>query len=246
MKKRTSYQRSLHHRGKEVSLTIVRQRRKTLAIHVFPGNRPIELRAPLKCPWYEIETFLTSRQDWIIRSLDELAEEPNEPEVLYRPGELHFYLGETYPLALSKGRAKVALVDGKLLVSCAAPGDPAVVRKQIEKFYRQNSLAVFTKRMDVCLRRFPLEVTPSGLRVRKMRSRWGSCSANGWLCFNTLLVQKPVSVIDFVITHELCHLVHFGHNRPFYKLMDEAMPDWRNVEKQLLRTAVEPCQLELF
>ena len=229
-----------------VQLSIIRQRRKTLAIHVFPGDRPVEFRVPMKCPWREIESFLVSRTSWIFESMQELAKEPPQPAVTYESGELHFFLGKAHALNLQQGRGKVERLNGQLNVRCLDPSDGSMVRAQLEKFYKKESLPVFESRLDLCIKRFPLAVEPVGLRVRKMKARWGSCTRAGELCLNTLLVQNPAWVIDFVITHELCHLRHFSHNKAFYGLLDRAMPDWREAEKALGRNLSSPYQFQLF
>ena len=74
---------------------------------------------------------------------------------------------------------------------------------------------------------------PEKFHIRKMKARWGSCSSQGELCFNSLLMQKDEALIDLVIVHELCHLRHFNHNRAFYKLLGNVLPDWQEREKML-------------
>ncbi len=228
-----SYRRTLSFHNRQIDLDIIRQRRKSLAIHVFPGNKPVELRVPLKCSWLEIDAFLTARTEWTFKALEELASEPRELEIEYTQDSTHFYLGEIYPLSLSEGKGRVRIEDGKLLVRCLDPCDPLRVRTQLDRFYRKQSLPVFCRQLAVCTQTFPAQVKPSVLRVRKMRSRWGSCSHDGEMCLNTLLVRHDIKAINFVITHELCHLVHFHHSRAFYRLLDQAMPAWREAEKLL-------------
>lgn len=217
-----------------------------MAIHVFPGSRSVEFRVPMKCPWIEIESFLALRKDWIIESLEQFENEPPEPRVTYDAGTLHSFLGEQYLLVLKQGQGKAVITDSQLNVRCRDPNDSKMVRLQLEKFYKKESLPIFEARLDICMRLFPVAVEPSGLRVRKMKARWGSCSRSGELCLNTLLVQKPARAIDFVIMHELCHLRHFAHNRDFYALMDRSLPDWREAEKLLSTKPVNPFQLGLF
>ncbi len=238
--------RLLYFQDKVVQLSIIRQRRKTLAIHVFPGDKPVEFRVPMKCPWREIDGFLASRTSWIFESMQELAKEPPPPTVTYTSGELHFFLGEAHALQLQQGRGTVERVNARLKVRCQDPRDQSMVRAQLEKFYKKESLPVFESRLDLCVKRFPVAVEPAGLRVRKMKARWGSCTKSGELCLNTLLVQNSVRVIDFVIMHELCHLRHFSHNRAFYELLDRAMADWRESEEALGKNLAHPCQFQLF
>lgn len=225
------YHRDIRHLDHQIQLQIIRAKRKSLAIHVFPGERPAEVRVPLKCPWFEIDQFIESRLDWLVDALQKMAAEPEDSH--FRSGELHGYLGKTYVLEACFGRNGVVMTPDKLWVSCKEPGSEALVQKVFYDFLRRESEPIFRERMDHCLVDFPIPVVPTGLRVRRMRARWGSCSEKGEICLNTLLAQKSTDVIDMVITHELCHLVHFQHDRQFYQLMDRAMPDWRVRESGL-------------
>lgn len=231
----------LHHRryeflGRELHLDIIRAKRKTLAMHVFPGERRTEVRVPLKCPWTEIDAFIEARLDWLLEASDRMALEPSEPR--FRSGANHEFLGEDYELSIFPGSKRVLLAPGKILLSCRDPESDQQVRDAFYSFLRRQAMPVFTERLEHCVDRFPLDVSPKRLRIRRMKARWGSCSEKGEICLNSLLVQKPIPAIDMVITHELCHLVHFRHDARFYGLMDQAMPDWRAREAQLVRKPV--------
>lgn len=228
-----------------IEVAIVRRRRKTLAIHVFP-DRPVELRAPMRCPAAAIEAFLAERRDWIVDALGRLAGGKAPVSRRYVAGERHGYLGAALALQLMEGRTRRVSVAGDCLsVRCRSPEDPNEVRKALEAFYRSEALRLLPERLRICRLRFPGVLEDPPLTVRKMRAKWGSCSSRGEICLNTLLMQKPLEAIDFVITHELCHLRHFAHNKSFYRLMDRTMPDWREREK-LLTHADVTLQLDLF
>ena len=227
-----------------IEVSIVRRRRKTMAIHVFP-DRPVELRAPLKCPWPAIEAFLASKRQWIFDSIRSLAGGAAPVSQRYVDGERHFYLGASLPLRLSEGTTRcVSVTNDFISVRCKSPQDANEVRKAMEAFYRKEALRILPDRLQRCRERF-VDMQDPPLSVRKMRSRWGSCSSSGEICLNSLLMQKPMEAVDFVVTHELCHLRHFAHNKSFYRLMDRTMPDWREREKLLVRNDVT-VQMELF
>ena len=220
-----------------------------MALHILQDGQPemirVELRVPMRCPWYDIEAFLGSRRDWIYESVVELSQRPRELVPNYTENEVHYFLGHAYPLRLYKGPGKVIKENGSLDVYCQDTSCETMVAKQLEKFYKSSSLVIFEQRLQICVSNFPIDVNPSGLRVRKMKSRWGSCSQSGEICLNSLLVQKSIAAVDFVITHELCHLVHFSHNKHFYALMDRAMPKWKEYEG-LLSARAQPFQHCLF
>lgn len=214
-----------------------------MAIHVFP-DRPVELRAPLKCAWRDIDHFLESRLDWIAKSRDELERSPTPPRVQYIEGEHHLFLGKPYTLVLVRGRPKrVELLNDTIVVRCNSPRQPDKVKAALEDWYRSEAASLFPQRVTQCLSRFDKDfraMAAPGLTIRKMKARWGSCSSSREICLNTLLIQRPIEAIDYVITHELCHLKHFAHNKSFYRLMARVMPDWR-ARAQLLEAPADPA-----
>ncbi|MBD3646384.1 MAG: M48 family metallopeptidase, partial [Pseudomonadales bacterium] len=110
-----------------------------------------------------------------------------------------------------------------------------------EKWYRKEDNTFFPRRRAACLERFDDDfraMAKPRLVTRKMKARWGSCSSTQQICLNSLLIQRPAEAIDYVITHELCHLRHFAHNRSFYRLLERVMPDWR-LRAGLLETTVD-------
>jgi len=221
---------------KETQIKIIRRRRKTMAIHV-EKDVMTELRVPTNCPWHEIDRFLRSRALWIFEAEDQMARTYRRPADDYRQGGSVSYLGQRYRLQLATSRySLVDLADGEIYVSCAAPDDPGRVEKRIIEWYRAEAERLFVQRVERLASLFPVPRLPQGISVRKMKSRWGSCSSRGDICLNLLLMREPLSQIDFVIAHELCHLHHFSHNRAFYALLDEVMPDWRDRERALVHS----------
>jgi len=219
--------------NKDLDVLIKRSRRKTMALHVYP-DKPVELRVPLKCPWLEINRFLDSRLDWIEIAQKELSNVPCIPAPVYTEGSLHDYLGSKYPLMLVRGRPNhVQQLPGAIVVRCLKPEKSSLVEKHMDAWYRAQARLLFPDRIEQCLNRFPVPLPYRSLVVRKMKARWGSCSRNGELCLNSLLVRLPEAAIDFVIAHELCHLRYFSHNKSFYRLLADVMPDWPEREKLL-------------
>ncbi len=204
-----------------------------MALHVYP-DKPVELRVPMKCPWLEIDRFLDSRLDWIEDAQKELSNVPCVPAPVYTEGSLHDYLGSKYPLMLVRGRPNhVEQFPGAIVVRCLKPLKSSLVERHMDAWYRAQARLLFPDRIEQCLNRFPAPLPYRSLVVRKMKARWGSCSRNGDICLNSLLVRLPEAAIDFVITHELCHLRYFSHNKSFYRLLTDVMPDWREREKLL-------------
>ena len=224
------YQRDIRYNNSDLSLVIIRFKRKTMAIHVLPDG--IEVRVPLKCPWIEIDGFIESRLDWLASAQEQMQNVPVPPKFL--DGDYHEIAGEMRPLTVRGATKNLVDVTGDdFLIYSMQPESHEFNQDIFFRFLKYESQRLFPDRVRRCVEDFPLDVAPSGLRYRRMRARWGSCSERGEICLNTLLAQKDLQAVDLVIVHELCHLVHFHHSAEFYGLMDQAMPDWRGRESLL-------------
>ena len=220
-----------------IHVRVIRRRRKSMGLYVEKGVLP-ELRVPTNCAWRDIHSFLCGKFDWIVAAESELSTRITAPSNIYTFGGEISYLGRRVPLVLAKSRFNVVEVDDtSIYVSCANPSMPEAVEKQIIHWYRRQAEALLPERIQSVGGLFPARNDPSRVTVRKMKSRWGSCSSEGEVCFNLLLMQAGLPQIDFVIAHELCHLRHFAHNASFYALLEEVMPDWKEREI-LLRQAI--------
>ncbi len=105
-------------------------------------------------------------------------------------------------------------------------------------WYRERAERVFHERLEICRKQvaaFGID-HPGGFTLRRMRKRWGSCSRDGRILLNTQLVGAPKTCIDYVIVHELCHVVHHNHSPAFYTLLSACMPDWRERQRLLAQS----------
>ena len=109
-----------------------------------------------------------------------------------------------------------------------------VVEKLLDCWYLEQAKRVFKECAEPLIRQMAkYNVAPSSFTIRKMKTRWGSCSRKGSISLNLHLIKLPEQCIKEVILHELCHLVHFNHSKEFYALMTAEMPDWKNWKKEL-------------
>lgn len=227
------YVRQVDIANQELEILIKRSRRKTMVLYVSP-NMPVELRVPMKCPWLEIDAFLESRLRWIEQARKELANVPVVEKPRFVDGSVHRYLGSDYPLVLIRGKPNlVEQIRDAIVVRCTKPESESLVARHINQWYRSQANKLFPTRIENCLKLFSQPIPYRKMTTRKMKARWGSCSRDGEICLNSMLVQMPTAAIDFVIAHELCHLRHFAHNKSFYRLLSSVMPDWREHEKLL-------------
>jgi predicted metal-dependent hydrolase len=209
--------------------------RKHLKISVFPDGG-VAVDAPKKRIVAEVEQALKKRARWIIRQQAHFERfQPLPAPRRYISGETHRYLGRQYRLQVRRGPSLGVELAGRFLwVSIAPRSKPVLIATAVQSWYREHARAVFERRLKVCYERarrydIPLPI----LRIRKMKTRWGSCGKNDTIILNPELIRLPTPCIDYVITHELCHLKVHNHNRDFYALLSRCMPDWMSRRERL-------------
>lgn len=223
-----------------IPYTLTYARRKTVAIHVFPDGR-VEVRAPAGSDFAAVEGFLRRRAAWIVRKRAEFARLPAAPPPRrYVSGENFTHLGRYYRLQVTEGeRPWVKLSRGYLEVTTPNKADSAVVRLQVEEWQQKQARRLFYERMVALLPRFhPLTLPEPELTIKTLKSRWGSCTFDGRVTLNLLLIQTPLECIDYVVAHELCHLVEHNHGKGFYALLGRVMPDWKARKEKLNKFSV--------
>lgn len=211
--------------------------RRTLGIEVHPDQRVV-VRAPVGCAEDVIAARVKHRAAWISRQIAEFKRyNPRTPPRQFVSGETHLYLGRQYRLKVKVGETpSVRMVRGQLIVTLLEGGSPDRIKTMLHRWYLDNARLVFAEMLEQCLLRFNSHERPR-LIVRTMQSRWGSLSRAGSMTLNVNLVRGSRACIEYVITHELCHLVHRDHDASFYRLLGRVMPDWEQ-RKQLLEGAL--------
>lgn len=207
--------------------------RRTLTIEVHPDSSVL-VRAPLGCPEPLIEERVQKRAGWISRQLADFDRyRPRTPPRQYLSGESHLYLGRQYRLrVLQADTTSVKLTRGRFLVNLRGTQTPERVCALLHSWYLDRARAVFREVLDASLTHFK-GIEPPRLIVRAMRARWGSLSSAGRMTLNVRLVRAPRPCIEYVVTHELCHLRHRDHDARFYRLLGQVMPDWERRKHRL-------------
>lgn len=209
---------ALHHRD-----------RQRIRIVVSP-DLSVDAYIPLDAAHEEVNVVLKKKASWIARKIE--TREKFHPLPLpkqYMSGETFVYLGRQYRLKVMRtGRGPAKLIGRYLEVPVNPKDQNGTVRKTVEAWYRNRAREVFKRKLEACCtiaRRHG--VADAKLAIRKMKRRWGSCSSAGRITLNLYLIQTPVHCIEYVIMHELCHLMHRNHNRKFHALLSRCMPDWQ-------------------
>ena len=210
--------------------------RKTLGIKVYPDTS-VKVFAPIDTDLPIIEQHLKAKRRWIEKQQRSFQSYlPATPPRQYIGGETFLYLGKQYILKIEPSTAEeVKLYQGRLVVKTLNP-DATHIKKLLQQWYIARATILFNKLFEeqfYLFKRFGLEKPI--LQIKKMEKRWGSCTPQQKIILTPELIKAPVVCINYVILHELCHLVHHNHCKAFYRLLENFMPDWQKY-KQLLET----------
>ena len=205
------------------------QRQKTIAVRVDPVEG-VSVRAPRATPVDRLDEIVHRKSRWILdrrRRIEDLPPAPSPREFV--SGETFLYLGRQYRLKLERGRAArgggARLVAGRLLVPVVPSGRrPAGIRAALGEGYRQRAALRLPERVALWAPKIGVE--PRDVLIREQRKRWGSADAEGRIRLNWRVIQAPMRQVDYVVVHELAHLVHQDHTRDFWGLVGRTMGDY--------------------
>jgi predicted metal-dependent hydrolase len=209
--------------------------RRTLAISVHPDLR-VTVIAPPDTPLPTIEARLLKRAPWILRQQRELETYlPHTPPRQYVSGETHRYLGRQYRLKVIEDSAEwVKLDGGYLIVQAINKSDTAHIQALVDGWYTRQAHRILGERVRALLPRFSrINLPDFRWQVQPLQALWGNCTRAGTITFNLKLMQVPKKYIDYIIVHEMCHLIEHNHSKRFYHLLDHLLPNWKQRKKEL-------------
>lgn len=212
---------------------LLKQDRKTLSLTVRPDMGII-----VKCPHHaedeRIDQFLKRKWFWLTKQLrffEKFQKKVYKRE--YISGESFMYLGRQYTLLVRRGKKRVVLDKGKLLVyTDEGVSNGQTNKKLLEEWFAQRAKVIFEQRLNEVFERFDYPKAPQ-LVIRKMDKRWGSFIGDHKIILNPRLIESSKDCIDYVITHELCHIRYRNHDKRFYGLLKAKMPDWEKRKMKL-------------
>ncbi len=211
---------------KTIKVIVEKTNRRSLGMKALPDGQ-FEIKLPLNCPNINIQEFLSHHKRWIFQRVKEYEER----QIL--PKNSKMLLGKAYPCSIIKNKiSNTVKFDGqKFVIFCS---DNANIDVMMDHFYHLKAKNIFPKILDEVAKQFePLNVSYNKLSVKKMSTRWGSCTSKGNINLNTNLIKMPEECIRVVATHEMCHRVYMNHSKEFYDLLTKMMPDWKIWSKKL-------------
>jgi len=220
----------------KISFLLKQDNRKSLKISVSP-DMSIQVVAPNDIPEDKIIERVKKKAAWIIKKLEYFkAFLPLRPPKKYVSGETHRYLGRQYRLKVKPNHWNEAKLNGRYLyLYTRRKNNSRYNREILYGWYRDKALSRFESMFESLYQKLKkYDFKQPGLKVKTMKSRWGSCGVSKEIVtLNTELIKAPSHCIEYVIMHELCHMKYSNHNRKFYDFLALVMPDWIERKKRL-------------
>jgi predicted metal-dependent hydrolase len=239
--------RRINLNGNDVPYVLMRCRRKTIGMRISSSG--LTVRIPMRESLGWVDAVLQKRADWIVKKLEEWKDrKPGGP--VWEEGAIFPLLGEPWQLvAAVKGSAHMVRLSEKPRAECKQTGlglssllTPRQIEDIVMNWYRNQALACFSERIAYYAPK--LGVSVRELKLSSARTLWGSCTAKGVVRLNWRLIQKPLHLIDYVVAHELSHLIEMNHSPAFWRIVEHIYPDYVTARRELKRYGQSYGQLQ--
>lgn len=228
----------------ELDVTVLKKDIKNLHLNVLPPDGKVRVSAPKRLNDENIRLFVISKLPWIRKHIEHFQSQPRETPREYVTGESHYFKGARYLLNVIEygGKLKIETNDMKYIDFYVKKN---MNLEQKEKIF----LRWYRKELEKELSDIFIEwqnimgVGISEWRIKRMKTKWGTCNTGVkriWI--NLELIKKPVYCIEYIVVHELAHLLEKNHNKRFYGYMDKFMPQWKEYKRELNKSAPQYIQ----
>jgi predicted metal-dependent hydrolase len=205
--------------------------RKTIQLKLIAPDI-LQVKAPMRCTLAELENLIRTKSTWITAQaarLEALSASPLNTGIT--DGAHILYLGNTHVLNIA-GSVTPYVEQGNGEINIGIPLDRTITAEQLlKKWYLQSAKQVFTEKTAYWAAR--LQVKPQRLALRDQKTRWGSCSSKGTISFNWRVIMAPPSVVDYLIVHELCHMLIPNHSAKYWELVQSLLPYYKEQRQWL-------------
>jgi predicted metal-dependent hydrolase len=220
--------------GETINFDIIYKKRTSIGISIDLYGK-VEVQAPKGTPEDYILQFVEEKWDWIQQNLQEMQERTRGPKKkAYDHSESFLYLGESYPIQVTQDitiKQDYVVFEGDYLHIVVNQLEDEKIKQALKRFYYQQCKSLVERSIKSYQSNFKLK--PRSIRISDNNTNWGTCDFKQQLTFNWKLAMAPQKVIDYVVVHEMCHMVHLNHDRSFWRLVGKIMPDYQEQENWL-------------
>lgn len=224
----------------DIEIKIIRKKIKNMHMYIRPPKGDVSITAPYYVPYSEINKFVLSKKDWIVKNVNDMQNTEFTPETTYSDGDTIMVWGELYKLSIIKGtRYSMTLTDEltsdgkKCAVLCVRDG---CSDEQKIHFMNEWYRGELSERVNYLLPKWEAYtgLKCSSWQSKVMKTRWGTCNTKtGKIWLNVKLAEHPPECLEYVILHELAHTKVPNHGADFKAILTEYMPDWKTVKRRL-------------
>ncbi len=217
-----------------VVFNLLQKRIKNMHLRIYPPRGEVRISAPSRLSLDVITKFISSKISWIKEQQIKIKNRKIIAPLKFISGESHYFFGEKYLLQIVENAQSnaVFLLDKKIEIHLKKNLRREERKKLLDEFYRREIkkiisqfIAKYEKKMGVKVREFG---------VKKMKTRWGTCNVRaGRIWINLELAKRKIECLEFIVTHEMTHLLERKHSKKFFALMDNFLPNWREAKNEL-------------
>ncbi len=227
----------MNRKYKNIDYTLKRSKRRTASIQIERDGQ-VSLRVPMRMLIQDIETLIAEKETWILRHLAERKKRNlRKNERHYLEGERFPYLGKSYVLKIVREQSEPLLLKSGSFCLQADYQTNTKAAAAFKAFYREKGLIQIAER--VAHFQAMMGVQAKRIRMVETKTRWASCSSKGNLNFHWKCLMLPKKVFDYIIVHEVAHLVHLNHSPRFWKQLEKIMGDYKEHREWLRRNGAE-------
>jgi predicted metal-dependent hydrolase len=217
-----------------IPIELERKRIKNMYLRILPPDGKVHISAPIRMSEEEIRRFVVSKIDWIALQQGKLRERNTHQKLDYITGEEIYVWGRKFNLRVIKAGASQTLsFEGENLILFVKEDSSAEQRKRMMDSWYRKALQQEIPSLIAKWERI-IGVNSSSWNIRDMKTRWGTCNIRSKnICLNLQLAKKSPKCLEYVVVHELVHLLEKSHNSVFKAYMDKFLPEWRSIKKEL-------------
>jgi predicted metal-dependent hydrolase len=219
---------------KDIPIELEQKRIKNMYLRILPPDGRIHISAPIRMSEEEIQRFVNGKLSWIKLQQTKVQQCQTHKELQYEEGEQIPIWGECYSLVIRETTKREHIeVIGDEVLMFVKNNSTKEQREKLMKLWYKNALEAELPFLFVRWERV-ISVASSGFRIRDMKTRWGTCNIRTKnICLNLQIAKKSPKCLEYVVVHELVHLLEKSHNHVFKGYMDQFLPEWRNIKREL-------------
>jgi predicted metal-dependent hydrolase len=225
--------------NEKIIITIEKRQRKSIKIEIKP---PGIINVIIPCYARESDALflVKNKSKWIIDKLKEVREAQKlKFERKLINGEKILYLGREYEIEIKKQDKKIISVNfqSNKFHILTFNNDEEMLKKAINEWYKKQAQIKIVEIVDHYKKY--LDVEPNSVKAKKQKKRWGTCTSTGNIYINYRIIMAPEKIIDYLVVHELCHMVHMNHSKDFWGLVEKIIPDYKDRKEWLKKNGIE-------